>query len=312
LEEYHLINKKTIIRTKLIATMLLLCLFLSCCAQKDQQQDVQLQALKKNQVQEMESEKLKDFEADIESLFKELGGPGINVDESASDKEKTKQEDEKQEQTDGQNEQKQDQQKQDDGQKQSSNDQDKNNKREETQEKQKAPDKWANADNIVKKLHYKWNELIPDITKKGADIKLIDSFDNALNQLTTTISTKDENRVLASANALYSHLPDLYSIYRVTLTPEAKRLVYHTRNIILESAKDNWEQVSKDSAAIEKIWSLFRNSLEEKQKKAGDKLNFSIYELKKVVNSKAKQLTDIKGRIVLENIRELQKSIDEK
>jgi hypothetical protein len=300
-------NKKAMIRDKFVAAVLLICLFLPGCAQKDQQQDAQLQALKKNQVQEMESEKLKAFEKDIEALFEELDGPGIKVDESTSKKDKTEQEDEKQDQS----EQKQDEQKQDDK-KQSSNDQDKKDKKDDKQEEQKTPDKWANIDSIIRKLHFKWNELIPDLSKKGADIKLIDSFDNALNQLTTTISTKDENKVLTSANSLYSHIPDLYSIYRIKLTPETKRLIFHTRNIILESAKDNWEQVAKDSAAIEKIWSLFRNTLEDKQKKAGDKLNFSIYELKKVTAAKNKQLTDIKGRIVLENIRELQKSIDDK
>jgi hypothetical protein len=95
------------------------------------------------------------------------------------------------------------------------------------------------------------------------------------------------------------------------MSPEVKRMVYYTRNIILEADKEGWEQVGKDNEALEKSWSLFRNTLEKEQKKTGDKLDFSIYELKKVVAEKNRQLSGIKGRIVLNNIKELQKSLEE-
>jgi hypothetical protein len=151
---------------------------------------------------------------------------------------------------------------------------------------------------------------MPEIAKKGADMKLVDNFDNALNDLTKTSHTKDAQKTLASANVLYSYIPDIYSLYRVKMSPEVKRMIYYTRNIILESAKDNWDQVKKDDGALDKSWSLFRNTLEKEQKQTGDKLDFSIYELNKVSGEKDKGLADIKGRIVLSNIKELEKSFE--
>jgi hypothetical protein len=152
---------------------------------------------------------------------------------------------------------------------------------------------------------------MPEIAKKGADMKLVDNFDNALNKLTTTVATKDTEKTLAAANALYSYIPDIYSLFKTKMSPEVKRMVYYTRNIIFETAKDNWNQVKKDGETLDKSWSLFRNTLEKEQQKIGDKLNFSIYELNKVVSEKNKHLADIKGRIVLSNIKELQKSFEE-
>ena len=171
--------------------------------------------------------------------------------------------------------------------------------------------KWDETNAIISELHYQWNDFMPEAAKKGADIKIIDSFDNALNTLTTTVEAKDQEKALTSANALYSCILDLYSIYKVKMSPEAKRIVYYARNIILESKKGGWEQAKKDGEAIEKSWSLFRNTLEKEQQKIGDKLDFSIYELNKVISENNKQLTDIKGRIVLSNIKELQKSFEE-
>jgi len=310
-----LIKTKPVIRVSIIL-LLFFCLFTAGCAKKEEPQDAQLQALKQNQEQEKESEKLKDIEADLEAVFEALGGPSVKTDKSGSEKDSKK--DDQQTNEESEKTEKQQGGGQKTGEQQSDKDQEeqqqtsKEQQIQKDQQKPQTPDKWSKVEDLIRKLHYKWNDLSPDLSKKGADIKLIDNFDNALNQLTTTVSSKDVQKVLESANTLYSKLPDIYSLYRAKISPEVKRMVYYTRNIILEAAKDNWEQVIKDNEAIEKSWSLFRNTLENKQKEPGDKLNFSIYELKKVSAEKNKQLTDIKGKIVLDNIRDLQKAIEEK
>lgn len=316
-------NTKSMIKIRVIIWSLLAFLFIAGCSKNSgtEQEDAQFQALKQTQKEEKESEKLKAIEEDIEAIFELFGGPSIKTKESGSEKNG---EDKKQQTAGDQDKTEQEQgstkDEQNGGQQQTTKDEQKGDQQQGTkdeqngsqQQGQRAPDKWLEADKTIEKLHYKWNDFIPDLSKKGADVKLIDNFDNALNNLTTTMSTMDKKKVLTSANTLYSHIPDLYSLYRIKLSPEAKRMVYYTRNIILESEKDNWEQVAKDNESIEKSWPLFRNTLESEQKESGDKLNFSIYELKKVTNNKNKQLTDIKGKIVLKNIKDLQKAIEKK
>ncbi|NLH95826.1 MAG: hypothetical protein GX477_00570, partial [Clostridiaceae bacterium] len=180
------------------------------------------------------------------------------------------------------------------------------------EDKQKEEEKWKEVDKIINDLHYLWNDLMPEITKKGADMKLSDAFAGSLNSLTTKAGSRDRDKVMAAANRLYSHIPDLFSLYRLKMSPELKRMVYYTRNIVLGSEKDAWEQTGKDMESLEKSWSLLRNTLEEEQKKIGDKLDLSIYELKKVVSEKNGQLAVIKGRIVLNNISGLAESYEKK
>lgn len=299
----------------------LLTLLSGCSAGNQQQNDMQLQALEEKKKEEKESEKLKKIDEQIENMFEILGGPSVKTDDSKDkqedtgkkDKQQDSQQQNKKQQDSKQNSNQQDSRqdnKQQDSQQQDS--QQKGGQSSQQQETQQLPDKWSQAEQIISELHYQWNELMPEIAKKGADMKLIDSFDNALNTLTTTIESKDKIKVLTSANKLYSNIPDLYSLYRTSMSPEVKRMIYYARNIILESDKNNWEQVKKDNESLEKSWSILRNTLEEEQKATGDKLDFSIYELKKVASEKNKQLTAIKGKVVLNNIKELQKSFEDK
>lgn len=305
------------------------------CGSNKQQQGEQMQATGQNQTEEKEAEKLKKLESKLEDLFEIIGGPGVKMEEPGSKKESddNKQQETTQQQEGQQNSQQsstqqgtqqgtqqqgekqgsqQEDTKKQDTEKQSTQQQDTKKQNTERQSTQQAPDKWSEADKIINGMHYMWNDLMPDIAKKGANMKLVDNFDNALNNLTTAITEKNTRKALSGANSLYSHIPDLYSLYRTKMSPEAKRLIYFIRNIILESANDNWKQVANDNESIEKSWQLFRNTLDKEQQKIGDKLDFSIYELKKVSEENNGQLTDIKGKIALNNIKELQISFEEK
>ena len=307
------------------------------CRKSSQQQNMQLQSAKEKTSGEQEPEKLKAIETGIESLFETLGGPSAKIkaggggqgqgsqqqSTSQGSRQQSTQQGSQQQSTQQGSQQQSTQQgkqqqstqqgtKQQSGAKAKKGQSSSAGKKTSQQKPANPPEKWSEVDKLVNNLHFQWNEFMPEVAKKGADMKFIDSFDTALNSLTTTVATKDKEKVMTAANELYKNIPDLYSIYRTKMSPEAKRLVYYTRNIVLESARDNWPQVKKDNDSIEKSWSLFRNTLDKEQQQIADKLNFSIYELKKVTGDKNKQLSGLKGKIVLNNIKELEQSFEKK
>ncbi len=296
-----------------------------CSGGSGRQQGEQLKAAQEKMTEEKESEKLKKLEAKIESLFETLGGPAMKTETGEKQEDRQHEEHGKQSHGQGDSRQESENKQQESGQKEDGkqeNEQQKNGKESgrkgsqdhggQKEDKQKEEDKWKEVDKIINDLHYLWNDLMPEITKKGADMKLSDAFAGSLNSLTTKAGSRDRDKVMAAANRLYSHIPDLFSLYRLKMSPELKRMVYYTRNIVLGSEKDAWEQTGKDMESLEKSWSLLRNTLEEEQKKIGDKLDLSIYELKKVVSEKNGQLAVIKGRIVLNNISGLAESYEKK
>lgn len=315
----------------------------SGCRKSSPPQGMQLQSTKEKTSEEQEPEKLKAIETGIETLFETLGGPSAKIEtggkggegqgrgsqqqsgQQGSQQQSTQQGGQQssgqqgsQQQSGQQGSQQQSTQQgtQQQGTKQGSQKKtgssSSSGNKTSQQKPANPPEKWAEVDKLINALHYQWNDFMPEVAKKGADMKFIDSFDTALNKLTTTAAAKDKEKVMISANELYKNVPDLYSIYRTKMSPEAKRLIYYTRDIILESARDNWEQVKKDNDFIEKSWSLFRNTLDKEQQQTADKLNFSIYELKKVTGDKNKQLSGLKGKIVLNNIKELEQSFEKR
>lgn len=324
---------------KTIAAFLIIPIILlsSGCGKGGKKNKGELQSGQGQQSEEKAPKLLKEIEENMEKLFETLGGPAAKKGDSEKGgsettqeqgakqatehhetqqqgtKEDTKQQEGKQQegkQQEGKQETSQQETTQQNGKQQG--DKQKINKQQEPQQQDKQQDtgKWSEVDSIINNLHYQWNAFMPEVSKKGADAKIIDNFDNALNTLTTSVVSKDNKKVMAAANMLYSHVADLYSLYRTKMSPEEKRIIYYCRNIILESENENWETVKQDNEQLEKSWALFRNTLDEKQKEISQKLDFSLYELDKVIEQQNKQLTSIKGEIVLSNIKELEKSFE--
>jgi len=167
---------------------------------------------------------------------------------------------------------------------------------------------WNEINSLVKELHYQWNSFMPEIMKKGADIKLIDEFGTELNNLTDTIMTKNKIKTMLSANTLYSKLAEIFSLYRTKMPSEIKRLRYYIRNVILNSESGVWDDMENNLSEIRASWSLLENALGEEQKQDANKLELSLYELEKVVTAKNAALINLKGRIALSNIESLEKS----
>ena len=348
-EESSLRYRISFSNTVCLVTILTALIITPGCRKSSPQQNMQLQSAKEKTSEEQEPKKLKTIETGIESLFETLGGPSAKTEtggkggggqsqgqgsQQGSQQQSSQQGSQQQSAQQGSQQQGTQQGTQQQGTQQGTQQQgtqqgsqqqgtqqgarkktgssSSSGKKQSSQKPANPPEKWAEVDKLINALHNQWNEFMPEVAKKGADMKFIDSFDTALNNLTTTAATKDKEKVMTSANELYKNVPDLYSIYRTKMSPEAKRLIYYTRNIILESARDNWTQVKKDTDSIEKSWSLFRNTLDKEQQQIADKLNFSIYDLKKVTGDKNKQLSGLKGKIVLNNIKELEQSFEKK
>lgn len=163
---------------------------------------------------------------------------------------------------------------------------------------------------IVNQMHYQWNDLMPEAIKKGAKKGLIDNIDNAINELSVTTASKDKMNALLAANQLYDYIPDLYALIKPRPSPEIKKILYYSRNIILNSSVANWAQADSDIKSLKSTWDIYKNSLSKDQKDAENKLELSIYELEKVVKNRNESLVDIKGKVEFSNIIALEKATE--
>lgn len=165
---------------------------------------------------------------------------------------------------------------------------------------------------IVENMHYQWNNLMSDAIKKGANNDLVNNFDNSLNNLSSTVKTKNKMNIMMAANRLYAYIPDLYSLFQTKSSPQIKRMRYYSRDAILNASAANWNQADSDMNSLKSVWALYKNSLNKDQQNLANKLDLSIYELEKVVKERNQSLVNIKGKIELSNTQALEKAAEGK
>lgn len=297
--------------------MLLLC----GCNRNKQSTEPQAKQMKEEEKSDKVPKDLENIEKSIEKIIKALEGPAIAINDEEEEKKEKASQPKKEESKDNENKEKK-QDNEDEGKQSGSeessgeqenqkNSQEKDSKKEEKKASE-TKDPWQEISTTINSLHYEWNSYIPAAIKKNARRDLIDNFDNSLNNLTTNTVTKDKNKTLLAANSLYKFIPDFHMLYKTPSSPEIKRIRYYIRNAVLNASISDWEQAIKDVDSLKSSWAIFKNTLDPQNQDLASKLDYSIYELEKVVNEKDIYLTDIKGRIAISNTESIEKAAKEK
>lgn len=319
-------------RLALFATVL--SLFLTGCGQKSPGSDPQAQEMEGTQQGDKIPEQLIKLEASIEKIIKDLNGPAVEIQQEKGDEYgKKDEESSNMESTSGESsgsggtsdtknssgeESKdsdksqtgEDENKKDSGQKQEESKKEGGQNKQQEQSLKKEP-----LDTIfptINSLHYQWNGYMPMAVKKGANNVLVENFSKSLNRLTSTALENNSTKTLLAANSLYGHVPDLYSLYKTSVSPEIKRIRYYIRNAMLCSISSDWQTVQKDMASLKSSWALYKNTLDKEQQSDSNMLDFSISELDKVIQEKSGTLISIKGKIALSNVESLEKAVNKK
>jgi len=279
--------------------------------------------------QEQQSEdipdQLKSIEENIEKIFKKLGGPSVGVKDQKEEEDAQKEEENKEEsgetgqKSDENQENQKDQQSKNQGGKEQGQQFERSSQNEKTQQeqpgkeeqKQAKEDPWKEITSIANDLHFEWNNYMPSVVKKGASNKLIDGFSSSLNNLTNTVLKKNKNDSLMAANKLYASIPEFYSLYKTKTSPEIKRIRYYIRNSMLNSMTSNWEKTGSDLENLKSSWSLFKNTTSSQEQELVNKLDFSIIELEKAIKQRSQPIIEIKGKIALLNMEDLEKKMEE-
>lgn len=167
---------------------------------------------------------------------------------------------------------------------------------------------WDDVDKTIKEIHKSWNEYHPIAIKDGSKNDIVDGFDTDLNILSNSVANKNLMSTLDNGNNLYKYIPEFFKNYSSDQV-NIKRLKYYSRDVMYKSRFDKWDLAF---VSIDKCNETFENintQLKEQFKELVSTLEYSIKDLEKVTTEKQKSLTQIKGNLVLENIKNLDKQI---
>ncbi|NLW03529.1 MAG: hypothetical protein GX027_09770 [Clostridiaceae bacterium] len=170
---------------------------------------------------------------------------------------------------------------------------------------------WDGVNQDIIELHSLLNEYIPAASRLGASAELATNASNTLNQLTKKAEAKSHNEVLNEANNLFKAICDYYALHQDKRAP-AKLLLFHARRVMLSAKVGDWQTAVTAMNDLETAWNTQKNAFGEEQKDTTAMLDLSVSNLAGAVAEKNQNLVAIKGLIVLQNISELEKSLEEK
>ncbi len=113
---------------------------------------------------------------------------------------------------------------------------------------------------------------------------------------------------LFAANELTQFISDFTAQYNSEIPPDVKRMGYFIRDAKYNGIAGQWEKSSADIDSLKSYWSIVKAQVKKEQEKQASQVEFSIYELEKVVKQSNLTLTLLKSDIALDNLNKLEEA----
>ena len=169
---------------------------------------------------------------------------------------------------------------------------------------------WQKESMSLMNIHRKWNELEPDAMEAGLPSSSRDAFEQALDRLTLSINEqKLQDSFMAAIDLYQRYTSGLSQVYTLSTPPEFYQVQYQTMAAIAAARNQDWTVASDSIAGVDEPWGLFKAQVKQADKKLLRRSEFSLQDLQQAVNSQDLNLVTIKGEIVMNNLKALEKAL---
>ncbi|ADL08728.1 hypothetical protein [Thermosediminibacter oceani] len=174
---------------------------------------------------------------------------------------------------------------------------------------QQKPD-WSKYEKMVFLIHSHWNEFREEALKKGAGMEMITAFNGKLNELTQMLTRQDLYGGLLAANDLYDRTVAFGRLFQGGPAMGAKRTLYYTRDAAYRALNNQGQEAAASMSKALQEWETGKSQLKDTM--VASKVEFSLKELSEAIDAKDPNLIKMKYQIAEKNIKEAEKSVQQK
>ena len=171
---------------------------------------------------------------------------------------------------------------------------------------------WSLVDQMIQGLHQQWNALEPNIIKVGAKPELIAGFETQLEKLTKEATGRRALPTLIEDNELYKFFADIEQLFETQVPPEIHRLRYNLNAILLQIKASDWTAAKLHLHELQEEWKYAQPRMTEADPGLTSQFDYSLTDLEQVVSKEDGSLAEIKARICLNNLGELESKLGQK
>ncbi|MGV8146103.1 MAG: hypothetical protein ACLKAK_05850 [Alkaliphilus sp.] len=161
---------------------------------------------------------------------------------------------------------------------------------------------WFEINKQISEIHSKWNVLEPELNEVNVSKSSISQFEKVLDLLTINAESELIIENLFALNQLTNYLANYRSFFKSKTPHEAYNIKYQLRKSVLLSSVEEYNLAKIASTKAAELGSALRQRLIEK--KANDvvqKIELSINDLSRQIDSKQFPLIQINGGIAMKN-----------
>lgn len=170
---------------------------------------------------------------------------------------------------------------------------------------------WQKEMQSLKNLHRNWNMLEPQAAEAGLPASSRDNFEQALDNLTLSLSSQHLEASLMSAIELYGQYGELARVFTMPQPPEFYEVQYGVMAAMAEASREQWEAARERINAIEDPWAMLLPQAGKQDKMLAQRVDFSLRDLMDAINSEEINLVAVKGEIALNNLKALEKKLSQ-
>lgn len=169
---------------------------------------------------------------------------------------------------------------------------------------------WQKIGQSLMDIHKKWNELEPEVMAAGLPASSLSEFEEALGQLTQSVSAQTTSESLTAAIALYdSYTAGISQVFTLSTPPEFYQVQYRTMAALAAAGQQEWTAASDSIDAALEPWGLLKAQAKKADPKLLERCDYSLQDLKTAINEQDLNLLLIKGDIARGNLQQLEKSL---
>lgn len=173
-------------------------------------------------------------------------------------------------------------------------------------------DNWKMIKVLTDGMHFTWNNLQPELIKKGVAQTQLENFSKALVALSQNVNTKSIKESQNAAFHLSQALAEFYSYYKTEVPPELPRISSGVTGIHFAVKQNNWTEAQEIAEQLQQEFTKLKAGIEDNQNQIFQMLELSVNDLCSAVYNQDSVLVIIRTNLVNSNIHELETKLSQK
>ncbi|MBO8158968.1 hypothetical protein [Thermosyntropha sp.] len=162
---------------------------------------------------------------------------------------------------------------------------------------------------LLGRMYREWNMLEPELVKEGINKSERENFQKGLDELGKAVQEESKADALLAGLKMYKHYADISRFFAVPVPADFYMVKYEALTAATLAENRDFDKARKHLPAMLEYWNMLKVQKKQADAKLLNQVEFSLYDLKQVIENKEGMLLVWKTEVVKGNFEQLEDSL---